>query len=212
MRRLDSKVRLQFFVDFSSFQGANNDKIAMWRLAKFWVNPQLASKFKFTYGKRALKRYIAPNQIIKELGGDENWQYEYEEPLPYENAAMGWTETRDELLREREVLADQFEDLTREWVMNAQLSEKAQEIREKRNKLVQALAANYWELDPFIRARSVYDRQGYFTGAGGVDWYHQKTENDSLLKKIRTMDTSETASHHENVSSAFDDESTYDSE
>lgn len=153
----------------------------LYRFIRFWLDKGLVSKIKFTYGKKGLQRWIAPNQIIRELGGDEDWAYDYEEPRPNENAKMGNTATRDCLMEERRAMALQFEELTREWVMNAQLSEKAREVSARRDGLVEELAGNYWELDPYVRARSIYDRQGYFLGAGGVEWYSRKLEDESVV-------------------------------
>ncbi|KAK8927538.1 hypothetical protein H634G_05203 [Metarhizium anisopliae BRIP 53293] len=185
----------------------------IWRLARVWLNKELTSKVKFTYGKKGLRRWIAPDQLIRELGGEEDWEYTYVEPEPDENAVMNDTETRDRLLGERMVLALKFEELTKEWVMNAQLSEKAREICDRRNQCVADLAANYWELDPYVRARSLYDRLGYFRGADGVEWYPGKADEKSLqemMEKIRSIDSCG-ASHHEAVSIS-DDESRYNSD
>ncbi|KAJ6441480.1 CRAL/TRIO domain-containingprotein [Purpureocillium lavendulum] len=146
----------------------------MWKVLRFWLDPAVASKVQFTRGKRGLLKWIAPDQLLKELGGNEDWEYEYEEPLPDENIKMQDTRTRDRLLAERQVLAQRFEELTKEWVMSAQLSDKSRELCGKRDKLAGKLTANYWQLDPYIRARSIYDRHGYFRGADGAEWYSPK--------------------------------------
>lgn len=182
---------------------------ALWRLLKIWFDKRITSKIKFTYGAKGLNKWIEPEKVMTQYGGQETWKYEYQEPMAFENRCMTFEETRDALLAERETLAAQFEALTKEWVMSAQTSEKGAELRERRNQLVQDLAVNYWELDPFVRARSLYDRTGNFAGAGGVEWYNVKGDNESLLKKVRTMTDSVTASHHEDT--ALDDESSYDS-
>ncbi|KAG6006036.1 hypothetical protein E4U54_000245 [Claviceps lovelessii] len=178
---------------------------SLFQLIRLWLSKELVSKIKFTYGRRDLERWIAPNQIITELGGDEDWAYEYEEPRPDENAKMNNTAMRDCLMEKRRAMALQFEELTREWVMNAQLGDKAREVSGRRDVLVQELAENYWELDPYVRARSVYDRQGYFRRAGGVEWYgsklrREKSEEDNKGDSVTslTLDTvscGEEASH-----------------
>ncbi|TWU70776.1 hypothetical protein ED733_001133 [Metarhizium rileyi] len=185
----------------------------IWRLFRVWFDKELRSKVKFTYGKKGLSRWIAPNQMIKELGGDDDWEYTYVEPDPDENYKMNDTETRDRLLAERRELSLQFEDLTKEWVMNAQLSEKARQICDRRNQCVEELAANYWRLDPYVRARSLYDRLGYFRGANGVDWYSSNADEESqqeMLEKIRSIDSCG-ASHYEEIHDPGD-ESCYDSD
>ena len=141
--------------------------------------------------------------MIKELGGEEDWEYMYEEPSPEENVKMNNTATHNCLMEERRALALKFEELTMEWVMNAQKSEKAAEISAKRDQIVEELAENYWELDPYIRARSLYDRQGLFCGVKGVQWYH-KDEEDSLLAKLEKRMSAAAVSYRENASSGYE--------
>ena len=108
---------------------------------------------------------------MKEYGGQDDWKYEYEEPSDTENIHMQDTITRDRLLAERSILSRRFEELTSEWIMNAQGSEREKETKARRDQAARDLAANYWQLDPYVRARSLYDRQGCFRGADGVDWH-----------------------------------------
>lgn len=127
---------------------------------------------------------------MKEYGGDHDWKYQYEEPSDTENIHMQDTITRDRILAERRILAKRFEDLTNEWIMNAQGSEREKETKARRDQAARDLAANYWQLDPYVRARSLYDRQGCFRGADGVDWHHLEEEKeegsvgDDVLEKI----------------------------
>ncbi|KAG5973496.1 hypothetical protein E4U55_000497 [Claviceps digitariae] len=147
------------------------------------TNNKLMSKIKFTHGRRGLERWISPHQIIAELGGDEDWTYRYEEPRGGENAAMEDTATRDVLMQQRRALAGRFEELTREWVMSAQGGDKAREVSARRDGLVGDLAGNYWELDTYVRARSVYDREGYFRGPSGVEWYGREAGSEEEDEK-----------------------------
>ncbi|KAG5925509.1 hypothetical protein E4U53_003289, partial [Claviceps sorghi] len=47
----------------------------LFKLVRLWLSRELVSKIKFTYGRKGLERWIAPDQIITELGGDEDWAY-----------------------------------------------------------------------------------------------------------------------------------------
>jgi hypothetical protein len=38
------------------------------------------------------------------------------------------------------------------------------------------LKVDYWNLDPYVRARSLYDRTGALKSDGNVDWYAVKKE------------------------------------
>ena len=162
-----SRVRLS-----SHFSSRRANWLGIWKIIHGWLDPVVAGKVHFTYGKADLEKFIAPENLIKELGGDEDWEYKYEEPVAGENDLMKDTETRDRILKERRAIADQYEAATREWVDNA-----TDEVRAKRKDLAEQLRVNYWQLDPYVRARSLYDRQGNFQGGKApTKWYpHQKT-------------------------------------
>lgn len=92
------------------------------------------------------------------MGGEEDWTYEYLEPVPGENDLMKDTATRDKILSARESLFADFEKLTQKWI-DSGVDEGAQ-LRPQRHELATALRNNYWKLDPYVRARSIYDRSG----------------------------------------------------
>lgn len=137
------------------------------------MDPVIASKVNFTYTRQDLEEFIAPDRLIKELGGDEDWEYKYEEPVPGENAAMADTESRDRLIREREDIAVRFEAATKEWVLRPD-GHEGEELRAKREAIAKEIRENYWRMDKYVRARSLYDRQGNLQGGGEVRWYDCK--------------------------------------
>lgn len=122
----------------------------------------VANKVHFTNSTADLEKFIEPSQILTELGGPNGWTYDYVEPDPRENKMMEDTETRDELVAQRHGLRDRYEDVVREEWMRLKEEETAQweEVRKRRNGLAAELSRNYWKLDPYVRARSVYDRYG----------------------------------------------------
>jgi len=63
-----------------------------------------------------LEKYIDRDQIISELGGNEDWEYEYLEPDPDENHAMKDYATRDTLLAERQSIGEEFLSATSRWI------------------------------------------------------------------------------------------------
>lgn len=134
----------------------------------------MAAKVHFTNDLRDLEEYIPRDHIIKELGGPENWEYKYIEPSPDENAQMQDTERRDRLLAAREETAQEYQRLTQEWIAAASSGESTDEIKSKRDGLARSLKQGYWELDPFLRARSWYDRTGTVQGDGKIDFYPPK--------------------------------------
>lgn len=80
------------------------------------------------------------------------------------------TATRDKLLQEREGLYKDFEAHTVSWIHESD-AEKRRALLTERNGVAKKLRQQYWQLDPYIRARSFYDRIGIIKGDGTVDHY-----------------------------------------
>jgi hypothetical protein len=140
---------------------------------KGWLDPVVAAKIHFTKNSEDLEEFIPKSRIIKELEGDENWEYEYTEVKEGENKLMEDTETRDKLLAERQTLAKEIQDITIEWIRASfkKETEAASAAKEKRDGLIEELRKQYWVLDPYIRARSLYDRLNIVQGDGKIDFY-----------------------------------------
>lgn len=129
-----------------------------------------------TYGREGLEEFIHPNQIIKELGGAEDWEYSYEEPVPGENDAMKDTATRDALQRARDDLTHQFEAATKDWITEPE-GARSNEIKAKREAIAVQLRENFWKLDKYVRARSLYDRRGNIRPGAKAVWYPEREQN-----------------------------------
>lgn len=71
--------------------------------------------------------------------------------------------TRDKLLQQRAAVVIEYEDATKEWIAGA--GEK------RRADLAEKLRKGYWVLDPYVRARSIYDRTGLIREGGEVCFY-----------------------------------------
>ncbi|KAL1891159.1 phosphatidylinositol transfer protein csr1 [Sporothrix stenoceras] len=152
----------------------------IWRIIRGWLDPVVASKVHFTNNVKDMEQFISKDQIIKELDGDEDWEYTYLEPEPGENDKMKDTATRDKLLAEREHLYRAFEEATAKWVVGTN-AEQIKTTREKRESVAKQLREHYWTLDPYVRARSLYDRSGMLRADGTVDFY-PKLEKDETTQ------------------------------
>jgi hypothetical protein len=118
-----------------------------------------------------MEEFVPASQIIKELSGPEDWTYNYIEPVPGENDLMKDLGTRDKLLVGRKEIVREYEDATLEWIHDAGENEA---IKAKRNELANKLREDYWKLDPYIRARSYYDRVGMINPGGRIQFYPGK--------------------------------------
>ena len=134
-----------------------------------WLDPVVAGKVHFTNNRADLAEFIEPSQMLKELGGDEDWEYEYVEPVPGENDTMKDAEARSRLLEARENTVKQFESATLDWIQDPE-GEKGQAAKARRDQIATQLREQYWKLDPYVRARSLYDRLGIISSDGKVTW------------------------------------------
>jgi hypothetical protein len=139
---------------------------------KGWLDPVVASKVHFTNNVADVEEFIPRKNIMKELDGEEAWEYKYVEPIPGENDKMKDTETRDRLLAERGQLYRDFEEATMKWIQNPEGGAKAE-----REAIAAKLRTGYWVLDPYVRARSLYDRTGVIKEGGVLDYYPKEQTN-----------------------------------
>lgn len=138
----------------------------IWKIIKGWLDPVVASKVHFVSNVDDLSQFIPRDRIMKELGGDEDFVYSYPEPAEgsNEDAAMAKTAERDGILAERAELVKSYESETVQWM-------SGEDKGDVRLRLAQRLAENYWKLDPFIRAKTLYDRTGVLGPNGELDFY-----------------------------------------
>ena len=148
----------------------------IWKIIRGWLDPVVASKVHFANHMSDLEEFIPKSKILKELGGEEDWSYEYIEPVEGENSAMSDTASRDRILAERKELVSSYESETLRWA-------HSQDGGEGRARLAERLAENYWKLDPYIRARSVYDRTGILGAAGKLDFYPSASDGTAASGK-----------------------------
>lgn len=117
-----------------------------------------------------MSEFIEPSHILKELDGQEDWDYKYLEPVAGENEKMKDTTTRDALLSGREELVHEYEETTLQWIKEAGTDKEAA-IKAQREDLARKLRDDYWKLDPYLRAKCVLDRTGVIQDGGKIDMY-----------------------------------------
>jgi hypothetical protein len=138
------------------------------------MDPVVASKVHFTRSVDDLDKFIPRDQIPRELAGDEDWEYKYIQPEENENEIMADTETRDSLMYERMMIGLRMFAATAAWISATDYSkdkegkEKVEEIKARRNDIIEEFRQNYWKLDPYIRARALIDRAGVLKQDGTV--------------------------------------------
>ncbi|KAI0475027.1 CRAL-TRIO domain-containing protein [Xylariaceae sp. FL0804] len=142
----------------------------IWKIIRGWLDPVVAGKVHFTNNLKDLEAFIDADKVPDEMDGTSGYTYEYVEPASGENAAMQDTAARDALLRERERLYEAFEARTAEWIGEPD-NAKRRALAEQRAAAAGELREQYWRLDPYVRARSLWDRTGVIKPGGEIDYY-----------------------------------------
>ncbi|KAK9247573.1 CRAL-TRIO domain-containing protein [Lipomyces tetrasporus] len=128
----------------------------IWNIIKGWLDPVVASKIHFARTFDDMTEFIDRDILWKELGGPVDWEYKYLEPVPSEDDLLKDTETRESLLEMRAKIVREYEDATWTWIYST-----SSEARKARHEIAQRLRQDYVGLDPYLRARTVYDRVNY---------------------------------------------------
>ena len=131
----------------------------IWNIVKNWLDPVVAAKITFTKSAKDLNKFIPMDYIPKSLGGEDEFEMEYIEPKPEEDELMKDAETRDKLKAERKEIITKFIEATVNWIEAGSVEDSKKYLKEKID-LGHELSINYSKLDPYIRARSVFDRIG----------------------------------------------------
>ena len=136
----------------------------IWRIIRGWLDPVVASKIHFAKTVDELENFIPRNRIVKELEGDEAYDYKYIEVQDGENKAMEDSAGREKLESERKDVLTAYERDTVAWAQSKGDGKTRLSMRDQ-------LRDNYWKLDPYVRARSHYDREGMLGPGGKLNFY-----------------------------------------
>jgi CRAL/TRIO domain len=160
----------------------------IWKIIKGWLDPVVASKVHFTDSIHDLEAFIPRKQVLKELGGDEDWEYKYVEPIEGEDDLMKDHETKSKISEEREREILDFQKKTFEWI-NGGHTEAGEKAKAERNAIATRLHDNYWQLDPYIRARTLYDRTGMIEKGGKVNFYPSNSKVPATEQAVKVETT-----------------------
>ena len=76
--------------------------------------------------------------------------------------------TKERLLDERAALVKEYETMTQQWIRD---TKSRPTLQQKRGELTERLYSSYWKLDPYLRARTLYDRTGMIREGGKLVFY-----------------------------------------
>lgn len=158
---------------------------AIWSVIKGWLDPVVAGKVHFAKNVNELEKFVPRAQIPKELDGEEEYVYEYVEPVTGENKADEGA--REKLESERAEMVKEYEGAVLEWINEGE-GGSLDERRQVRDGVAERLRGNYWRLDPLVRARSLYDRIGLIGEGGKLRFYAEKEEKAAVATSAEDLD------------------------
>lgn len=74
---------------------------------------------------------------------------------------------------ERAEIVTKYETTVLEWVHEGEKGQSLEQRRKERDTVAENLRQNYWKLDPYVRARTLYDRIGLLHDGGQLAFYPQ---------------------------------------
>ena len=146
---------------------------SLWALK---MDPVVRAKVQMTKTSQDLQVHVPPEHLVKELGGNNDWSWHFT-PVPSgENEPQQDSATKKKLLKQREQLIATYESVTRKW---AKSDGKDEALNLTRELCTWRLRVHAFEIDPYIRGRSVYHRHGNIVGNGLVSFeYPNKSKPD----------------------------------
>ena len=153
--------------------------VGVWYLAKTVIREEYHSRVHFTKDLSELEQYIPFESIPKEAGGgdDTNWHYEPPDLNDPSNGGGG-EELQQERAYERALLEEKrsklvqlFEETTKEWIDASRQGRETRGLQALRVKYQQDLKALFWQLDPYTRSRTIYDKLGWIRAPKSSDTY-----------------------------------------
>lgn len=132
----------------------------VWNIIKGWIDPFVAAKINFTKNAAELGKFIDPKFIPDYLGGKDTKRAVY--PIPDETddrPPKPKDATYNQLRHKRDELFLRFLETTKRWVESTSPMVSDMYYKDKLDLCTQ-LSYNYLEMDPYVRNRGIYDRDG----------------------------------------------------
>lgn len=140
----------------------------IWKILAPMLDPVVRAKVQLTKTIDDLAIHIDKNHLDKAMGGNSTWEWSWPDIKEGENVAQRDTETRTRLQSERDDLIARYTTATKEWAAGAQPIDPHSVTDLKRDYLAAKMRSQYFELDPYIRGRGAYHRNGNIIGNGLV--------------------------------------------
>ncbi|KAI3488245.1 hypothetical protein L1887_47784 [Cichorium endivia] len=156
----------------------------IWQVLQPMLDPVVRDKIKFSSKAKDLEELVPASKIRKGMGGTMDWDWDYIEPQAGENDVMKDSKSRKKIEAEMKELTDEFERLTQEWFTNTTSDDDNPDLAYKREVLANQIRLKNYQLQPFVRAKNIYQRSGLMTMDGTVNWEYPQTSGKPLTQTV----------------------------
>ncbi|WFC96986.1 hypothetical protein MBRA1_003652 [Malassezia brasiliensis] len=153
----------------------------IWTVLQPLIDPDVQAKIRFSTKAKELEEYVPASRLRTGMGGTLDWDWAYTEPVPGENEILNDTETRDAIQHEWDELIEQFEQSTRAWIAT---DGDRSELDYRREVLSQQLRLKYFQLRPYLRAVSIYQRAKVLRNDGLITWSYPQTTGSTETQHV----------------------------
>lgn len=149
----------------------------IWKALAPMLDPKVREKINFTGKPDELD--LIPNYMLEDvLGGTQVDVMKWTEPQPGEKEGLPRDNPqRQKMWREYRGLSAQFEEITKQWVASDGQDDRLQDERDFHAK---KLRLKFIDLDPYLRARNMYQRSGIITPDLLFDFTYKQKDGRQL--------------------------------
>lgn len=162
----------------------------LWKIIAPMWDPVVRAKIQISKTTEELQDHIDARHLLSNLGGSNAWKWNYTPVVKDENKLMkSSAEERKIEMEKRKKLIHLYSEYTRQWAAESNqhmelkddliLPEDPSVSARLRAFVTHHLRVQYFVLDPYIRGRSIYHRQGRVIGNGLITFTYPQLSSES---------------------------------
>lgn len=165
---------------------------APWLFNGFWkglapmLDPVVRAKMQFIKSPAEAAGVIPAERFLASLGGKANYTYKHCRYQPGENALAQDSKTYAILRARRDQAWHAYTSATQEWCRSANsIKPPAQRaILDRRRLLAKKIRLSHFDMEPYYRPLTGFDRRGIVDRQGLVTWLFPQKDSETVLRQV----------------------------